>query len=305
MPVRVYLCRRCRFLLLVDVLPSFILDTGVTAIQADHADCINLVAPATDSDTMNDAKSSVPIDLKCWAYVSGAPFGPVPDVNPVTPQVELSLEQGLKIAGKVNLFNFIKFDMIALLDVFSLEPQKRFMIDVEVEPIVFPDAATPLIQVGKSIDSNGKATGGARFYVDAAFGGVPGTQTLAVDIQAAVAFPFIRSYGSMKLKIDNDGVDFTAHIDLFQGVVTCGAEVNWKWDLTSFYMHLYAIDFGVVTINDLKISFSMNAATADFRFMFTADITALFLMKIKGECSVATREANPRQVQLSPSLRGP
>ena len=284
------------------MLPSFILDTGVTAIQADHADCINLVAPATDNKTMNDAKSSVPIDLKCWAYVSGAPFGPVADVNPVTPEVELSLEQGLKFAGKVNLFDFVKFDMIALIDVFSTEPQKKFMVDVEVQPIVFPDAANPLIQVGKTIDSNGEATGGARFYVNAAFGGVaPGT--VAVDIQAAIAFPFIRSYGSLKMQINSVGVAFKAHISLFQGVVTCGAEAKWKWDLTSFYMHLYNINFGAVKINDLKITFSMNAATAAFKFEFTADITVLFLFKISGRFAVATREANPRQVQTSPPLR--
>ena len=303
MPVRVYLCRRCRFLSLVEVLPSFILDTGVTAIHADHADCINLEAPATDNNTMNNAKSSVPIDLKCWAYVAGAPNGPVPDVNPVTDEVELSLEQGLKIAGKVNLFNFVKFDMIAVVDFLSLEPEKRFMIDVEVQPILVPSAENPLIQIGKTIDANGEATGGAQFFVDASFGGVPGTQTLAVDIQAAIAFPFIRSYGMLKMQITDEGVYFKAHLDLFQGVITSGVEAKWKWDMSSFYMRMYKITFGAVKVHDLEISFEMNAATAAFKYMFKADITVLMLLKIQGEFNVATRDDNPRQVQLSPSLR--
>lgn len=143
--------------MLLGVMPGFLLDTGVEALQGTHPDCF-AAAPATDAATMENAKSSVPIDLKCWAYVSGAPFGPVPDINPVTQEVELSLEQGFKLSGKVNLFNFVKFDMIALIDVFSKSLSKRFMIDAEVQPIDFAG----LVQVGKQIGSNGEAIGGAR-----------------------------------------------------------------------------------------------------------------------------------------------
>ena len=295
-----YLCRRCRFALLVDVLPAFILDTGITAIQADHADCINLKAPATDNETMSDAKSSVPIDLKCWAYVAGAPFGSIPDINPVTPQVELALEQGVKIAGKVNFFNAIKFDMIALIDIFSVDLTKKFMIDVEVEPIFFPNAANPLIQIGKEI-IEGEATGGARFYVDAAWGGLLSSESVTVDIEGAIAFPFIRSYGSVKLQLSDKGLNFAADIDLFQGVVKCGAIVRWDWNLTSFYMELTQITFAdVVTVNKLKISFNLNKTDASFRFVFECDISVLSFLKIQGKFTVATSESDKKQVHCSP-----
>lgn len=60
-------------------------------------------------------------------------------------------------------------------------------------------------------------------------------QSLAVDIEGAIAFPFMRSYGTLKMQINNTGLAFKAELVLFQGAVkNIGAEVSWKWDMSSF-----------------------------------------------------------------------
>ena len=137
-------------------------------------------------------------------------------------------------------------------------------------------------RIGGAIDSTDttKVIGDAKFFVDVST--VP--PSAAVDIEAAIAFPMLKSYGYVDMSVNSTGASFEGELSLFGGIFNPYALVEWKWDLSYFYMRLEQILLarGLIILNHVELK----AAPRQLKLDFDCKLTILFFLEAEASFSI-------------------
>ena len=147
--------------------------------------------------------------------------------------------------------------------------------------------------IGGAVDPQDKTKvlGDAKFFVD--IKSFP--PSAAVDIEAAIVFPMLRSYGYVEIEVNQTMASFEGELSLFRGIFNPYALVEWKWDMSYFYMRLQQILLarGLIILNDVELKAAPRQLNVDFdcklTVLFFLEVEASFAVDIDMVCEVVWR----------------
>ena len=91
------------------------------------------------------------------------------------------------------------------------------------------------LYIGNSYDENTDSIEGAAiFVIDYA----TAPFKLLVDIEAAIHIPILRTWGSVKITVNDDGAALEGEISFLGGLLKPYVKIEWDWAFTHFYAEL-------------------------------------------------------------------
>ena len=107
-----------------------------------------------------------------------------------------------------------------------------------------------------------------------------------MDIQAAIAIPILRSYGQVKIQVNDEGALLEGDIQFLE-VLNPTVTIKWDWAFTNFYAELGNIIFaqGVLELNQLLLDVETKPSLVLF---FNIDITVLSFAGFGATCRMVS-----------------
>ena len=134
-------------------------------------------------------------------------------------------------------------------------------------------------------DDTKEMDGAAIFLVDYATLG----PSLLVEIDADIYIPLLRTTGSIKVNINDDGAALEGSISFLDGLLTPIAIIEWDWAFTRFYAELGDMPFvpGILELNQLVLNVTTQpdlilGFKIDITVLSFADLGATLLLEEKG-----------------------
>ena len=137
------------------------------------------------------------------------------------------------------------------------------------------------ILIGNTYDPESKrVTGDARFYIDLQTAPL----AVAVDIDAAIYIPMLKSYGYVTVEVNSTAGSFEGEISIFDGILKPYAKVEWLWDFSYFYLELEQIILarGLILLNHVELEADPRQLALDFH----CELTVLFIANLEASFSI-------------------